>query len=54
MSDMHNMQMKGRLPCMDYVYIKSMKYQLSCMNMCEKNLNYHARIMRVKNLNYHA
>ena len=42
---MHNMQMKGRLPCMDYGCIKSMKYQLSCMNMCVKNLNYHARIM---------
>ena len=42
---MHNMQMKGRLPCMDYVRIKSMKYQLSCMNMCVKNLNYHARIV---------
>ena len=34
MSDMHNMQMKGRLPCMDYVCIKSMKYQLSNDSGC--------------------
>ena len=42
---MHNMQMKGRLPCMDYVCKKS---QLSCTNyVCKKSqlscMNYACR-----------